>query len=269
MMGETQMDAKDYLIIAKYYDETYGNRPDLNDLPFYLELAREQGGPVLEIACGTGRILLEVARQGIPITGIDYSEDMLSILKAKLKREPQKVQSLIDLHLGDMRNFRLEKRFRLITIPFRSFQHLYTIEDQLSALRTAKAHLDPSNGLLAFNLFYPDYAMLESGINKEVFDFEWADPSNSEKTIRRYFVRQKVNKLEQYFEGAFLYKSYEQGIMTRQETAPLKMGYYTYPQMLLLFEQTGLEIVNEYGSFDKEPIDICKEMIFVLRAKRS
>jgi ubiquinone/menaquinone biosynthesis C-methylase UbiE len=263
------MDAKDYSLIAKYYDGSYGSRADLNDLPFYLDIAKQHGGPVLEIACGTGRVLLEIAKQGIDITGLDYSEDMLSILNEKLKQESQNVQNIVDLCLGDMRTFSLGKQFRLILIPFRSLQHMYTIEDQLKVFKRVKEHLHPHEGRLVFNVFYPDFTRLNTTMDEEVFDIEWADTSQPQRVIHRYFIRYRVNKLEQYFEGAFIYKTFENDKLIKQEKSPLKLGYYTYPQMLLLFEQTGFKIVNEYGSFDKDPIDICKEMIFILRTKQT
>jgi len=257
------MDSQDYELVAKYYDGSYNLKPDLNDLPFYLEIAKQQGGPVLEIACGTGRVLVEIAKLGITIEGVDFSQKMLSILREKLHKESENVRQRVTLHIGDMRTFWLEKQFRLVTIPFRSLQHMYTIEDQVKALKRTKDHLQPKDGLLVFNVFYPDYTLLD----KEVMDSEWIDPSNPNRILRRYFIRYKVNKLYQYFEGAFIYKTYENSKIIKEEKTPIKMGYYTYPHMQLLFEHCGLEILKEYGSFSKDPIDICQEMIFILRRK--
>ena len=59
-----------YTVGAKYYDGAYQDNPNLHDVPFYLDLAQRYGGPILEIACGTGRVLLEVARKGIEIWGV-------------------------------------------------------------------------------------------------------------------------------------------------------------------------------------------------------
>jgi hypothetical protein len=107
--------------------------------------------------------------------------------------------------------------------------------------------------------------MLDADMKTEVLDAEWMDPDNPHRTIRRYFVRHRVNRLQQYFEGEFIFRIYQEQRLMAEERAPLTMSYYTYPHMLLLFKYCGLEMVEAYGSFDKEPIDICKEMIFVLR----
>src|SRR5450755_1059309 len=100
-----------YHVIAKYYDGAYAAKPDLVDLPFYLELAEQSCGPVLEIACGTGRVLLPIARKGIEICGVDNSQPMLDILNQNLALEPQEVRQRITVHEGDMRNFRLNWKF--------------------------------------------------------------------------------------------------------------------------------------------------------------
>lgn len=117
--------------VARLYDQVipYRNRPDVD---FFVEAAKQSGGPVLEVGCGTGRILLPTARSGIPVTGLDLSEYMLDVCRQELEKEPRKVQDRVSLIHGDMRNFSLGKKFPLITLPFRPFQHLLTVEDQIS-----------------------------------------------------------------------------------------------------------------------------------------
>ena len=73
-----------YSLAAKHYAAAYSVKEDLVDRDFYLELAREYGGPVLELGCGTGRITLPLARQGVDVTGMDASRAMLEVLRAKL-----------------------------------------------------------------------------------------------------------------------------------------------------------------------------------------
>lgn len=258
------MDSKIYSTIAKYYDPIYNQKSELNDLPFYLEKAQQHGGPILEIACGTGRILLEIAKLGINIDGVDCSTDMLSILQEKLQKQSPAIQQRVNLHEGDMRKFSLGKQYKLVLIPFRPMQHMYTIEDQISALNRAKEHLQPK-GFLIFDVFYPNFKILDEEMNKEELDTEWIDSTSPQKIIRRYFVRNSVNKLQQYFEGEFIFRTFGANKLVKEERCPLKMNYYTYPHLLLLFKLCELKIVEEYGSFTKDPIDICKEMIFVLR----
>jgi SAM-dependent methyltransferase len=253
-----------YEIGAKYYDGAYQNNPNLEDVPFYLDLARRYGGPVLEIACGTGRVLLEIARQGIEIWGVDFSRDQLAVLRAKLQKEPAQTRKRVRIVKDDMRTFSLGRKFPLVIIPFRPMQHMYTIEDQVSALNAARAHLLPE-GVLAFDVFFPNYSALLQPSGEETLDLEWQLPENGGQVVRRYFKRTKVDFLRQYFEGEFIYRSFDGDQLFKEERADFKLGYYTYPQLLLLFRHCGLEIVEQYGNFKRESIDICKEMIFLLR----
>lgn len=253
----------DYALSAQYYDLAYGRDARQGDQAFWLDLARRTGGPVLEAGCGTGRVLLEIARAGIPIDGLDISAPMLGILRGKLRGEPRGEK--VDLFQADMRDFSIPRKYRLITLPFRPFQHLYTVDDQLRALDNFRDHLD-HEGLLALNVFFPDFRLLEEAV-EEHLEFEWTDPEDPHVTVRRYFTRLRVNKLEQYFEGEFLYGFYRDEELEREERYPVKLAWYTYPHLHLLFRSTGFEVIEEYGSFARDPIGICKEMIFVARKR--
>lgn len=253
-------------IIARYYDASYTAKEDLEDIPFYLDLAKQCKGQVLEIGCGTGRVLLEIARAGIPVDGIDNALPMLDVLRTKLAGEPVEVRRRVNIQQADMRQFDLEQQYDLVIIPFRALQHMYTVEDQIKALTCARDHLKKTAGRLAFNVFFPNFTLLESDIGVEKAELEWKDPADPEKTYRRSFIRTSVNKLEQYFEGDFIFRIYEKEELVSEERAPLKMSYYTYPHLRALFEACGLFIREEYGWFDRQPIDRCVEMIFVLSA---
>jgi SAM-dependent methyltransferase len=107
-----------YLISAKYYDGAYSAMNDLVDIPFYLDLAKRIAGHVLEIGCGTGRILLPIARAGIEVHGVDNSGPMLSVLKERLSREMLTVRERVSLQAGDMRDFRVNRKFPCSRFPF-------------------------------------------------------------------------------------------------------------------------------------------------------
>jgi SAM-dependent methyltransferase len=142
-----------YEFIADLYDHVraYRDRPDV---AFFVEAALAAGGPVLEIGCGTGRVLIPTARAGIDITGLDSSVHMLDVCRAKLLLEAPDVRSRVHLVREDMRDFALRQNFALATIPFRPFQHLTTVEDQRACLQTIHAHLQPG-GQLILDLFNP------------------------------------------------------------------------------------------------------------------
>src|SRR5947207_2493466 len=147
------MPADDYAPIADLYDHVAPYRA-LPDIPFYVDAARESGGPVLEIGCGSGRVLIPTARAGIEIPGLDLSPGMLAVCHQHLADESAEVQSRVHLVEASMTAFDLGRTFRLITIPFRPFQHLLTVRDQLACLACIRRHLAP-DGRLVFDLFNP------------------------------------------------------------------------------------------------------------------
>jgi SAM-dependent methyltransferase len=91
------------------------------DVAFYVGEARSAGSPVLELGCGTGRILIPTAEAGVEVVGLDASPDMLAIARNKLERLPAHVHKRVQLREGDMRDFALHSRFLLVTIPYRTF----------------------------------------------------------------------------------------------------------------------------------------------------
>lgn len=256
-------------VSAKFYDEAYVAKEDLVDRDFYVDLARRIGGPVLELACGTGRILLPIARQGIAIHGVDISPAMLNVLRQKLQGEPKDVRELVSVVEGDMRSFRSNREYPLVIIPFRPLQHMYTVEDQVAALQTAAFHLE-RKGILAFNVFFPNFHLLDSGIGQELLELEWQTKSEPACIVRRYLRKESLDKINQNFAASFIFRTYQNGKLLQEETEPIKLSYYTYPHLRALFLLTGLEIVEEYGSFERAPLDNdAEEMIFLLKLREN
>lgn len=143
----------DYEAVAELYDHVvpYATR---GDVEFFVDEALAAGGPVLEVGCGTGRILIPTARAGVHITGLDGSRAMLDRCREKLLAEPASVQDNIELVEADMRGFALQRTFALVTLPFRPFQHLVTVDDQLACLTSIHRHLD-HGGRVILDLFNP------------------------------------------------------------------------------------------------------------------
>jgi SAM-dependent methyltransferase len=257
-----------YLIAAKYYDAAYATM-DSVDAAFYIERAKESRGPVLEIGCGTGRVLLATAREGIEIHGLDNSAPMLAVLRENIARERPDVQKMITLHAGDMRDFRLNHTFPLVTIPFRPMQHMHTVADQVAALKSAAAHV-AGGGLLAFDVFYPRFERLPLGIGEEILEAEWSPSSAPDTLIRRYYRKESFDKINQSFSLTYIFRTYRGEELVREEHEDLKLTGYTYPHLRALFLLAGLEPVAEYGSFAKTPLDnTTKEMLFLLRPLRT
>ncbi len=253
----------EYVTTSKYYDASYTAKTNLVDLPFYIPLAENDGGPILEIGCGTGRVLLPIARKGIRITGVDQSESMLSVLRSKLKDEEPSVQANVRLEVGDMRKLDLAETYSLAIIPFRPFQHMHTLDDQLAALTSIKKHLR-KDGRLVLDVFYPKFEKLTASIGKEILELSWKTEDGH--TVERYFRKNSLDMTGQRFSGAMIYRTYRDGELIAEEDNELSMSFFTYPQMQTLFKLARFEVINVFGTFDRKPLqDDSPEMIFELK----
>src|ERR1700691_1865273 len=141
-----------------FYDfftrEAHENGPAKGDVEYYVECAREFGGPVLELATGTGRVLWPIAAAGFEIVGIDTSDEMLALARAKAASESPESRGRVRLHRMDMTSFQLDQSFRLAIVPFRAFQHLTQPDQQRQALRCVHRSLLPG-GHFVIDVFDP------------------------------------------------------------------------------------------------------------------
>ncbi|KAB1198633.1 MULTISPECIES: class I SAM-dependent methyltransferase [Haloferax] len=121
------------------------------DVSYYVDRATDVDGRVLEVGCGTGRIYLELLREGVDADGIDLSTGMLDQLRANAAEEGLDP----DVWHADMRAFSVDDPYELVIVPFRAFLHTLTIDDQLAALRSL---LDATadDGELVLNFYAPD-----------------------------------------------------------------------------------------------------------------
>jgi hypothetical protein len=164
-----------------------------------------------------------------------------------------------------MRNFRAQQKYSLVIIPFRPLQHMYKVEDQLAALRTAAFHLR-EGGVLVFDVYHPRFEKINSNFGQEVLEMEWTDPADPGKVIRRYYRKDSHDKIHQNIRLTFIFRTWQGDELMREETEGLQMSYYTYPHLRALFMLAGLEVREEYGSFSKAPLDNnADEMIFLLK----
>jgi SAM-dependent methyltransferase len=153
-------------IMAELYDklssEFYDYHAKRGDIEFFVGYGLESGGPVLELGCGTGRILIPTARAGVEITGLELSAEMLKICRSKLDVEPEEVKARTSLVNADMRSFDLKRKFSLVTITYGPFNNLITVREQLDCLACIRKHLKPG-GRLVFDVFFagPDILAIE------------------------------------------------------------------------------------------------------------
>jgi SAM-dependent methyltransferase len=241
----------EYGFVAEFYDYVVPYR-DRQDVAFFVEMARRSEGPVLELGCGTGRVLVPTAEAGIEIVGLDLSPSMLSVCREKLSREPKAVQSKVQLIQGDLRQFDLGREFSLVTIPFRPFQHLITVEDQLSCLNCIHRHL-VDGGRLILDLFNPSLPRLveeqylaESGEEPEFTMPDGRKVLRRHRTVARDLFNQVVDSELIY------YVTHPDG---REERLVHRfpMRYLFRFEAEHLLARSGLQVEKVYSDYDKSP----------------
>jgi SAM-dependent methyltransferase len=234
----------------------------VGDLPFWQGLAESADGPALELACGTGRLLLPLARAGFSVTGLDASRFMLAVARRKLAQEDHEVRARCRLVDGNMSRFALEERFGLICIPARSFQILPTRDEQRSCLECCARHLRPE-GRLAIDVFNPRLDLLISPKGHRVGPTEFEGPDGASIVHESHT---QYDRASQALTAAWWYVARdEEGTATRHDYR-LEMRYLFRFGMEWMLEACGFEVEVLYGNFDRSEFAAdSPELIFVAR----
>jgi SAM-dependent methyltransferase len=247
---------------AEFYDPNpiYSSRADVD---FYLHLARSAKGRILELGCGTGRILIPTAAAGCEIVGLDFSKAMLAGCREKLRKQPKGVRRRVRLVRGNMASFDLKEVFALITTPFRSFQHLLSVEDQLSCLRCANRHLK-KGGRLVLDVFHVNPRMTyEPRFLLETEDVAEVELPDGRK-VRRCGRIVSYHRAEQYNDIELIhYVKHPDGREERLVQA-LPLRYFFRYEVEHLLARCGFRVLELFGNYDKSPLtNDSPEMVFL------
>jgi SAM-dependent methyltransferase len=248
--------------VAEYYD-CLPLIQERTDFGFYLDFARRACGPVLELGCGTGRIMLPLAAEGIRITGLDQSPHMLAKCRAKLDSAPAAARQRADLVEGDMTRFDLGRVFHLIIVPFRPFQHLLSLQAQGDCLRESHRHLLPG-GKLILDCFHPDPKrlhdpsfLIERELEREILLPDGRKVRRAERTAAFHRAEQ-TNDVELIY-----YVSHPDGHAERLVHA-FRFRYFFRFEVEHLLARCGFRLVELFGNYDRSPFrDDSPEMLFV------
>jgi ubiquinone/menaquinone biosynthesis C-methylase UbiE len=262
IMNNDEIVKNRYINTANLYD--LDQRDNLVvDIPFYLEYATKQGGNILELGCGTGRVSIELAKAGYDVTGLDISEPMLEIYKNKIKELSKNIQRKITLIKGNMANFTIDNKFSLIITPFRAFQALTDDNDIKNSLKCIKSHLD-KEGIFIINVFRPYKKMDESWIYPETIQWERDDERNRTHVIKKH-RGDKIDTKNQIIYPSFIYEIINKDGILEKYYEHLTLKYYYYEQLMNLLKETGFTILEEYGWYDKSKIENNRELIIISR----
>lgn len=237
------------------------------DEAFYVEEAKKADGPVLEIACGTGRIMIPIAESGVSIVGLDRAPAMLEVARRKIAALPDETQQRMQIVEGDMRTFSLERRFPLAIIPYRAFLHLMTADDHRRALTRIREHLT-DGGRLVFNVFDPSIELIAAYMRPPRGTLNHLGSFTHPETGRRVMVSdtRRYDPLEQTLEEhRFFEEVDDEGRVLSKTTTPLYLRYVHRFEMQHLLERCGYEVEALYGDFGRGPFRHGHEQVWVAR----
>ena len=248
--------------IADYYDESPLVRLRMQDVAFYRDAAREFGDPVLELGCGTGRIAMALAQVGKRVTGLDLSERMLEHAARKRAALNKEERERVHLVQADMTQFDLGEKFQLILIPFRPFQHLLEVRDQMACLDCVRKHLRPA-GRLILDVFQTDAERIHDPVHmRESPLVEYR--SHDGKQVRISERVAAFHRAEQRNDVEMIYAVEHPDGQKERLVFAWPLRYFFRYEVEHLLVRSGFRVTAEYGDFDKTSIgDDSPEMIFV------
>jgi SAM-dependent methyltransferase len=236
---EAGLEPSVYDAIAGIYDPW--SRSVTEDVQFYVEEALASGGPVVELAVGTGRIAVRIAEAGVRVIGVDGSREMLAVAR-DFARE-RGVEAFLDLRLGDLRSPPVRERVPLVIVPFRSLLHMRTDPDRLAALRAARRLLE-RDGRLVFDVFAPSADDIEAThgrwLEREPGIFERADWDEEERVLTL-------------------------SVRGGESASTMELAWLSPAEWQALIERAGFELDGLYGWFDRRPYDGGEDFVFVAR----
>lgn len=232
-----------------------------DDIRFYTELARAAVGEVLEIGCGTGRTLIPIARAGAAITGLDLSGDMLDHCRSLLDAETQQVRDRIILVQKNMTDFHLGKKYGLITTPFRPFQHLASVEEQLSALACIREHLQP-DGKFVLDIFDPDLEILTDYERAEEFGEEPPFRMEDGSYVTVSYRNPSVDPVNQIVHCEMIFNILDPSGNHLRRVQKFIMRYTFRWEAEHLLHRAGFKVLSVLGGYEGEPVGT-GELVFI------
>ena len=250
--------------IARFYDLTHASLTA--DLPLVLKLAGEAGGSVLELGCGSGRLLLPLAKAEHTVTGIDLSTAMLDRARARLAQEATAAQARIRLHQMDMTNFTLPDapQFSLIIIPYNTLLHLDTA-GALATLRQVRNYL-AENGRLFIDIANPvDIANTPEDALLSLENV-LTDPETGELIV--HLASNRLDTAVQTLHITWIYDVSAPNGGPVQRTVAQAAYHYRYPHQLeLLLQDSGYKLLHFWGDYDRSPYDEASNRLLILAEK--
>ena len=250
-----------YAALVRYYDAETADYSI--DLPAYAMLVERFGGPLLDVGCGTGRIAFALARQGIPVTGIDASQPMLDRAQARAGREGVG-SNQIQWRQADITEMALDERFGLAVFAYNGFMHLLEQDRQVAALKHLALHLKAGGGL-AIDIANPVEMFRVEDTPGLVLERMFADPETGQAVMQQSLA--SVNRATQVMSLTWIYDRIGPDGAVFRDLVPLHLRYTMASEIRLLLGQTGFSDIELCGDYDFSPYEEDSPRLFVIATR--
>ena len=243
------MERIDHYGDGAWYDAEYVHIR--GDLPYYREVARAVEGPILELACGTGRLTFAMIEAGAEVCGIDIAPAMVAQARRRRAALSPPNRDRLTLALGDMRTFRAGRVFAGVVLGFNTLMHMLTDDDLRSALRTVGAHLPPG-GRFYFDVHTPMPELLERDPNGRYDPQQMIEPGTGHRIIvtesNTYDPATQINAMRFYYQRV----DRDGAPIGPERYAEVRLRMLEAAALDRLLAESGLEVVEDWGSFDRD-----------------
>jgi len=235
----------DYDVIAPFYDIEHANFDE--DVDLYLHYAEMQTGPLLELACGTGRLLLPLAAQGYTLLGVDYSQPMLDIARGRVQQEG--LEARITLAQQDIRALNLDRQFSFAFIALGSFAHLTTRKAQQQALIAIRKHVT-TGGTFILDISNADIRYMENLSGQLLHLGTW---QLDDGTMLTHLISPASSHSDHLLELTHFYDQHRQGGPMNRTVVTSYLALFERTEVELLLERAGFAVKDIYGGYDLSP----------------
>jgi len=252
--------ATNYEPFARFYD--LDTQEHDADLPFWINLARRTGGPILEIGAGTGRVLIPLAEAGFSVVGVDSSPSMLAVAREKISTA--KLSKKISLVEADARDLQLNRRFPLAFVALNTFGHFSEPGEPERVLERLRAHLAPG-ALLALDLPNPTAGAFGDTNGLLFHEYTRPGPTSDSQTVK--LRSQLLDEISQRINVSVMYDEVSPLGEIRRTLASFVLRYFYAHEIELLLRLAHFTVEAIYGSYELDALtDQSERMLVVARA---
>ncbi|MGJ3240206.1 MAG: class I SAM-dependent methyltransferase [Anaerolineae bacterium] len=245
-----------YETAARYYDAEVGDRVD--DLQLYSRLADEYGDPIFDVGCGTGRVMLHLAQEEYRVSGIDDSREMLNRLDHKLEAMPH-LKPYVNYHQGDVLDFETDEQYALVLLTYNALMHFHQQEKQIRMLENLHRITAP-DGLLVLDLPNAGETFATQETDALLLDREFIEPESGHLIMLQ--SHSYLDRVTQLLHVTWIYDEVTGDGTIKRLRVPHILRYFFFPEIKLLLERCGFDVVGVYGSTDEDPFeDGCERMV--------